>query len=91
MQHGKGRAGNSSTAKPTRTPASDPTPSSARLVSTLKPSADNTGAAPANTQVPAGSDKAVSKQDAVSKVQPGAGESACGKRVEVYWDGEKAW
>ena len=91
MQHGKGRAGNSSTAKTTRTPATGPTPSSARPASALKPPAGNTGAASAETPVPAGADKAVAKQDAASKVQPGPGESACGKRSEVYWDGEKAW
>ena len=101
MQHGKARPGKPSTAKQMRTPATGPSPLSAEPVSEGKGCPRISADIPTDKSTPAGplpdtaptvphTMPATVKQTAAKADTP-LGESAVGRRVQVYWDGEKAW
>ncbi|DBA75103.1 TPA: hypothetical protein ACH3X1_010428 [Trebouxia sp. C0004] len=93
--HSKEQVGRPSTAKQTRTPATDPSPLLAKPASAGKPLPGVTTAVPADKRTlpapTAKSDKPAHKHTTVKHQSNALRDEAVGRRVQVYWDGEQAW
>lgn len=79
-------------AKHTRTPGTGPSPWSVKPAQADSRPATTQQASPVTGGHAAPSKDIMSRQGSVqTQHKSGLGQAAVGKRIEVYWDGEKAW
>lgn len=92
MQQGKAPFAKTILAKHTRTPGTGPSPLSAQPVQADSRPAITRKPSPVSGEHAALSKDIASRQESVqTQHKSGLGQAAVGKRIEVYWDGEKAW
>ena len=89
---GKAQSAKATVAKRTRTPGTGPSPLSAEPAQHSRPASISQKPTPVNGARAVPSKDVETQQESAHKQHINAlGQTAVGKRIEVYWDGEKAW
>lgn len=93
MQQGKAQLTKATLAKHTRTPGTGPSPLSAKPAQgDSRPASTSQKPSPVSGRHAAPNNDTKTKQEPAHKSHSNAlGQDAVGKRLQVYWDGEKAW